>query len=184
MNNKKFRAKDLAYIALGAALIVACAWIPAIPVTTIEFTMQLLAVFAVVEILGGLRGTLAILVYLLLGTVGVPVFAGFTGGVGILLGATGGYLVGFLFIGLIYWLAEAIFGKKLLVEIIAMLIGLAVCYAFGTAWFMVVYTNNTGSIGLGLALSWCVLPFIPFDLIKLAIGVLVGKRLQKFIAVH
>ena len=93
-----FRTVELAYIALGAALISVCAWIT-VPLT-VPFTMQLFAVFFVLTALGGRNGTIAIAVYLLLGAVGCPVFAGFTGGFGALIGMTGGYLIGMLLIGL------------------------------------------------------------------------------------
>ena len=89
----KFKAKDLCYTALMAVLISVCSWISI--QTVVPFTMQTFAVFCALELLGGTRGTMAVAVYLLLGAVGVPVFAGFTGGVGILFGTTGGYLLGF-----------------------------------------------------------------------------------------
>lgn len=82
---------DLVYIALGAVLISICSWI-SIP-TTVPFTMQTFAVFFVLSALGGKRGTVAIIVYILLGAVGIPVFSNFTSGIGILLGNTGGYIV-------------------------------------------------------------------------------------------
>ena len=97
-----YRTIDLVYIALGAVLIAVCSWI-SIP-TTVPFTMQTFAVFFVLSALGGRRGTMAVIVYVLLGAVGIPVFAQFTSGIGILLGSTGGYIVGFVFIGLVYWL--------------------------------------------------------------------------------
>ena len=80
--------------------------------TTVPFTLQTCAVFLAVGVLGGKRGTLSILIYLLLGAIGVPVFAGFTGGIGIVLGTTGGYIIGFLFSGLIMWAMEQLLGKK------------------------------------------------------------------------
>ena len=180
MNNtqkaeKNFRTIDLAYIALGAVLIAVCSWI-SIP-TTVPFTMQTFAMFFVPSTLGGKRGTTAILVYVLLGAVGVPVFANFTSGIGILLGNTGGYILGFLFIGLIYWLMVHFLGKKLWVEILAMVIGLAVCYAFGTAWFLFVYTRANGAVGLAMVLSWCVIPFILPDLVKLGLALTLSRRL-------
>ena len=146
MNNakemkKNFRTVDLSYIALGAVLITICSWI-SIP-TTVPFTMQTFAVFFVLSILGGKRGTVAIIVYVLLGVVGVPVFAQFTSGIGILLGNTGGYIVGFILMGLFYALIVHFFRKKLWVEILAMFIGLVVCYSFGTVWFMIVYAQQT-----------------------------------------
>jgi biotin transport system substrate-specific component len=70
-----------------------------------------------------------------------------------------------------------IFGKKLPVRIISMVLGLIVCYAFGTAWFIIVYTHNTGAVDLATALGWCVIPFIIPDLLKLTLAVFVSSRL-------
>ena len=84
---------------------------------TVEFTLQVFGVFCALEILGGRNGFFAILVYILLGAVGLPVFAHFTGGLSAITGTTGGYIVGFLFIGLVYWAAEAFIGKHIAVRI-------------------------------------------------------------------
>ena len=143
--------------------------------------MQTFGVFCILGLLGGKRGTISILVYILLGAVGLPVFSGFGGGVGILLGTTGGYIVGFIFIGLIYQGAEKLFGPKLPVRIAAMMLGLAVCYAFGTSWFMFVYARRSGAIALGTALAWCVLPFILPDLVKMVLAILISDRLRKYL---
>ena len=167
---------DLVYMALGAVLIAVCSWI-SIP-TTVPFTMQTFAVFFVLSALGGKRGTVAIIVYVLLGAVGVPVFAQFTSGIGILLGNTGGYIVGFIFMGLVYWLIVHFLGKKLWVKILAMVIGLAVCYSFGTVWFMIVYAQANGAVGLAKVLAWCVIPFIIPDLIKLRLALTLAQRLS------
>ena len=118
---------------------------------------------------------------MLLGAVGVPVFAGFSGGIGILLGSTGGYIIGFLFVGLIYILFEKFFKKNIVMKIVALVLGLAVCYAFGTAWFMHVYIKNSGEVGLLTVLGWCVFPFIIPDLIKMALAVVVAKRIEPVI---
>ena len=173
---KGFKTTDLAYIALGAVIIAICSWI-SIP-TTVPFTMQTFAVFFILSLLGGKRGTVAIIVYVLLGAVGVPVFAQFTAGIGILLGMTGGYIIGFIFMGIVYCLIVHFFGKKLWVEILAMVIGLAICYAFGTMWFMVVYTKANGAVGLATVLAWCVIPFIIPDLIKLGLALTLSRRLS------
>ncbi len=175
----------MAYIGLGAALLAVCAWI-SIP-TTVPFTLQTFGIFCLLSLLGGKRGTLAIVVYVLLGLVGVPVFSGFRGGAGALFGTTGGYILGFILSGLIYLAMERFFknceNKKraALLELCAMVAGLLVCYAFGTMWFMTVYAKKTGAIGLGTALSWCVLPFILPDAIKLGLGFLLGGRLRKIL---
>jgi len=173
------RTVDLARISLCAALIAVCSWI-SIP-TVVPFTFQTFAVFAVLELLGGKLGTISVFVYILLAAVGVPVLAGFSGGMSALLGPTGGYVIGFIFIGLLYWLCETLFGRKLPARIAVLLLGLLVCYAFGTAWFMTVYARRTGPIGLGLALEWCVIPFILPDLLKLALAVSVASKLRKHI---
>lgn len=173
---KNFRAIDLAYMALGAVLIAVCSWI-SIP-TTVPFTMQTFAVFFVLSALGGKRGTVAIIVYVLLGAVGVPVFAQFTSGIGILLGNTGGYIVGFIFMGLIYWMIVHFLGRKPRVKILAMVIGLAVCYTFGTVWFMIVYAQANGAVDLAMVLAWCVIPFIIPDLIKLGLALTLARRLS------
>ena len=179
MARRKMKTIDLAYMALGAVIITVCSWI-SIP-TTVPFTMQTFAVFCILGLLGGKRGTISILVYILLGAVGVPVFAGFSGGFGIIIGPTGGYIVGFILMGLLYWLIEALFGTKLYIRIIAMLAGLLVCYAFGTAWFMIVYARQTGPMTLGAALASCVVPFIIPDLIKMALAILISSRVGKYL---
>ncbi len=171
----KSNVLDLVYIAIGAALIAICSWI-SIP-TAVPFTLQTFAVFFLLLVLGGKRGTIATLVYVLLGAIGIPVFAGITGGIGILFGNTGGYIIGFLFIGLIYMLFENFFHNNLVMKILALVLGLAVCYAFGTGWFMHVYMKNSGEIGLLTVLGWCVFPFIIPDLIKIALAVIISKRI-------
>ena len=176
----KFRTVDMAYIALFAVMIAVCSWI-SIP-ATVPFTLQTFGVFLAVGVLGGKRGTLAVLVYLLLGIVGLPVFAGFSGGIGCLLGTTGGYIVGFLFSALVMWAMERFLGKKPWVLALSMVLGLIVCYAFGTVWFMQVYAKTTGAIGLWTALGWCVFPYILPDLVKIVLAMVLCKRLAA--AIH
>ena len=162
-------------MALMAVLIAVCSWISI--QTVVPFTLQTFAVFCALELLGGARGTIAVAVYLLLGAVGVPVFAGFTGGLGILFGSTGGYLLGFLLTGLVYWLFERI-GHSLWLRVAALLLGLALCYAFGTVWFIEVYSRANGPLSVVTALSWCVLPFLVPDGLKLALALLLSARLR------
>lgn len=177
--SSRLRTVDMAYIALFAVLMAVCAWIT-IPMT-VPFTLQIFSVFAALVTLGGRRGTYAVVVYLLLGAVGLPVGSGFQGGLGWLLGTTGGYIVGFLCIALIYWLMTAKLGDSLPVSVAACVLGLAVCYAFGTAWFLVVYARTSGPIGLMTALGWCVFPYIIPDLVKLALAVILGRRVKGFL---
>jgi len=172
--NSKFTTRDLTTIAMGVAFIAVCSWI-SIP-TTIPFTMQTFAVCLVMALFGLRRGMWAVLCYILLGAVGAPVFSGFKSGIGVLLGTTGGYIIGFLFTALIVGLATEKLGRSLPVLIGSMAVGILVCYAFGTAWFMYVYARKTGPIGLGTALGWCVIPYLLPDAIKIALAsVLVGR---------
>lgn len=170
------KTKDLALTAIFTAIIVVCSWIT-VP-GTVPFTLQTFGVFLTTAVLGGKRGTVSVLVYILLGAIGLPVFSNFMGGMGVILGSTGGYIAGFLFTALTMWLFEKIFGKKTIVLAISMLIGLIVCYAIGTAWFMVVYTEKSGAVGLWTTLSWCVFPFIIPDILKLGLAVTLTKKLK------
>ena len=176
---KRISVYDLVMVALFAALIAVCAWVT-VP-GAVPFTLQTMGVFLAVGLLGGKRGTAAVLVYILLGAVGMPVFSGFSGGVGRLLGTTGGYIIGFLVAALAMWAMEAIFGKAKWVLPVSMLLGLLLCYAFGTAWFLVLYTQTKGAISVASVLSMCVVPFIIPDLLKIALALLLTSRLKRFL---
>ena len=176
---RKSVAKELAYIAMCTAIIAVCSWI-SIPME-IPFTMQTFGVFFAFALLGGRRATIAVAVYILLGAIGVPVFANFTGGFGVLFGVTGGYIMGFIVEALAMWLIEKLFGRKWWVMAIAMVIGLVLCYTFGTVWFVLLYTKTKGAMTIMGALSACVFPYIIPDLIKLVLALVIGKRLSKVI---
>ena len=94
VTKKSLSALKMAYISLGAVLIALCSWI-SVP-ATVPFTLQTFAVLLVCDLLGGRWGLVSVLLYLLLGAVGFPVFSGFSGGLGHLLGMTGGYILGFV----------------------------------------------------------------------------------------
>jgi len=180
MSNQRVKTNDMAFIALGAVVIIVCSWI-SIP-TVVPFTLQTFAIFFLLCLLGGKRATFSIVIYILLGAAGVPVFSGFKGGFGVLLGPTGGYVVGFVLMGLLYILCEKLLGgrmKKLSAAMPVMLAGLLICYAFGTAWFLFVYTGEAGRVGLLTALSWCVFPFIVPDLVKMVLAAVIAGRIRK-----
>ena len=113
--------KDIVNIAMFATLLSVCAWIY-IPMT-IPFTMQTFAVFLAMIVLGGKKGTIVICIYMLLGILGVPVFAGGTAGIGVVLGNTGGYMIGWLLMGVIVWLSERLTNNHKIVQIAAIIIG-------------------------------------------------------------
>lgn len=174
---------------LFAALMAICSFIT-IPLgfTPVPVNLGTLGVFLCGGILGAKYGTISEVVYVLLGAAGVPVFAGFKGGVGVLAGPTGGYIIGYLaaafLIGLIldkYYSSKQnnnitdITGTTKLYAILAgsLLLGLAACYALGTLWFII----STGT-GLWASLVACVFPFIPGDIIKIAAGTFLVKKLR------
>lgn len=170
---------NMTYIPLFAVFIALCSWI-SIPLT-VPITLQTLAVFVTAGLLGTKRGISAVLLYIFLGAVGIPVFSNFNSGVSYLLGQTGGYILGFVLSTVAIGVITKIFGNSARVLAIAMLIGLLLCYAFGTAWFVVVYTHNTGPVGIFTVLMWCVIPFIIPDIIKIFIAIIIVKRVSRFI---
>lgn len=183
-----FSVRRIAFIALFVALIAVCAWI-SIPVGEIAFTMQTFAVFAAAGLLGTRDATISMIVYLLLGAIGLPVFSRFTGGIGVLLGASGGYIIGFVFSALLTgFLLSRIpekgkAWKRIALSALAMLAGLIVCYAFGTAWFVLVYAPRAAkSVTVLGALSACVFPYILPDLVKIALAYLLTDRLKPVLA--
>ena len=181
INMARSKTYDTVYIGVFVVIMAICSWI-SIP-TLVPFTMQTFALFFAVGMLGGKRGTLVVLVYLLLGAIGVPVFAEFTSGIGILLGNTGGYIIGFVFAALFMWGMEKAFGRKAWILALSMVLGMVIYYIFGTVWFMAVYTRTTGAVGLATVLGWCVIPFVIPDLIKIALALVLSKRLCKIIDV-
>ncbi len=173
-------AKKISYTALFCAFIAVCSWVSVPTSNGISFTLQTFAVLVAAALLGLKYGTAAVAVYISLGAVGAPVFSGFRGGLGVIAGVTGGYIVGFIFTALIVGISKRIFGTKTLPLVASMILGVLVCYAFGTAWFCIVYS---GEMTFASALMICVVPYIPFDAIKIAGAVVVTKRLEKYIKI-
>ena len=178
---QKSSTYDMVYMAVFAALMAICSWI-SIP-TVVPFTMQTFALFLTVGVLGGKRGSMTVSLYLLLGAVGIPVFAGFEGGFSAIMSPSGGYLIGFVFAALAMWAMEKLPGKKTWMLALSMVVGMVIYYVFGTVWFMMVYTRNSGAVGLAAVLAWCVIPFIIPDLVKIALALLLSRRLDKIIKV-
>ncbi len=176
MNIKNSRLLSLIFIALFAAVITICAQIQ-IP-ATVPFTLQTFGVFAAAGLLGFKRGTLSVVIYILLGLIGLPVFSGFKGGPAVLFGTTGGYIIGFIFIAVIVGLFKDKFGVVLWSLALSMTLGLLVCYIFGTVWFYVI-TNSNSNMSVFTILSLCVFPYIPFDILKIIVAVVFVNRIEK-----
>ena len=170
--------RDLSRAALFAALMALCAWI-SVP-APVPFTLQTFALFLAPGLLGGRLGAAAVGGYLLLGAFGLPVFAGFSGGLGALLGPTGGFLLGFLLTALVMWGAEAALGRSEPVFLASAVLGQGLCYLFGSAWYACGYAG--GAAGLPAALSACVLPFLLPDTAKLALAFALRRRLSPVLA--
>ena len=175
MKNNKLHTKNLTLIALMTAVL--CIVSPfAVPIglSPVPVTFCTLAIYLSVFVLGMKRGALSCVLYILLGLVGLPVFSGFLGGAGTLLGPTGGYLIGYIFIALI---AGTFIDKrtgKWYVCLLGMVCGTAVCYLFGTLWLayqMQLDLFSAAAIG--------VLPYIPADLIKMVLAMLIGTPVRK-----
>lgn len=179
---------DLVLISISAALITVCSLI-SLSIGPVPFTLQTMGILAVLLACGGRRGAIAIVVYLLMGACGLPVFAGFKGGLTSFMGPTGGFLIGFAFAGLVYWLFEKILFKRLMNSTVKTLIfGTinsivfeVVMYVFGVIWFMNVYVSESGPVGLATVMSWCVIPFIIPDIVKLIVAVVIGERASKLV---
>ena len=176
MDKNRLSVRDMAFIAAMSAVIAVCAWIT-IPLA-VPFTLQIFGVFMALRLFGGKKGTLSILVYIALGAVGLPVFSGFQGGIGVLAGPTGGYIAGFLLMGALYWALEKYLRGPILPEAV-LLVGLIVCYTFGTAWFCTVMNGRGREVTFFSGLGTCVLPFILPDLAKLFLSRLAAGQLKR-----
>ena len=166
---KKSAIFNMTSCALMAALM--CVLCPvSVPIGPIPISLSILVILLTVYDLGTWRALVSYTVYLLLGAVGMPVFSGFQGGLAKLAGPTGGYLAGFWLMILVAGIIMEKGKRNLLVTILGMLVGVAIDYAVGTAWF-VFQTEST----VVHALDVCVYPFIPFDVAKIVIAVLLGS---------
>lgn len=171
---------NLMLCALFAALTAVCSFISIpLPFTPVPVNLATLAVFLAGGLLGHKYGTVSQLVYIALGAAGLPVFHNFTGGLGILAGPTGGYIIGYAAAAFLTGAVIHLLKQKdsLLALVGAMLAGLASCYLLGTLWFMI----SSGS-GLYVSLAACVIPFLPGDGLKIVAACLLIKKLRPVLA--
>mgnify|MGYP002619667529 FL=1 len=169
----KTNVREMALIALMAA--VTCILGPlSVPIGVVPISLTNFAVYLAIYVLGCRRGTISYIVYLLLGLVGLPVFSGFSSGVGKLFGPTGGYLIGFIFMALICGFAIDRFEAKPIPSMIGMILGTIVCYLFGTGWLA-----YQAGMTFYQALAAGVLPFIVGDLVKMVICAVVGPQIRR-----
>lgn len=173
--HRSLNVRSMALCALFAAITAVLSQL-VIPIGPVPISMSTLAVFLAGGLLGARDGTISQLIYLLIGAVGVPVFSGFSGGLGKLTGPTGGYIIGYIFMALVIGLLVPHCGNKLRYLIPVFSLGLLVCYAFGTMWYIVL--THTG---IGSALMTCVLPFLPGDAVKIVLSAVLTVKLHKSI---
>jgi biotin transport system substrate-specific component len=164
--------KRMVYAALMAALTAAGAYI-AIPIGPVPIVLQNLFIMLAGLLLGGRWGLTSIAIYLLAGAVGLPVFAGGTGGVGKLVGPTGGYLLGFAAAAYLIGLISESGRGRVVIDILAMLAGTLIIYAFGVTWLKVV----TG-MGFAKAVTVGMLPFLIGDAFKIAAAIPIARALR------
>ena len=171
----KSKTKDLATVSLCAALMCVCSWIQ-FP-SAVPFTLQTFAVFFIALTFGTKKALTSTVIYILLGAVGLPVFSGFQGGVGALLGATGGFVLGFIPSVIIVSLLARKFAKSFLSFAVCCLPGLVSCYVSGLLWYVFVY----GGGNLKSACFVCVLPFIVPDVLKIILASTVSRRVYRIV---
>lgn len=170
MRNKT--AFSLAFCALFAAFTAVMSQL-SIPIQPIPINLATLSVYLAGAVLGAKYGTVSQAIYVLLGAVGLPVFAQLSGGIYVILGPTGGYIIGYIAAA---WLIGSLcdrFGRRIPQLALFMTAGILFCYLLGTAWFM--FVTKTG---LFASLTMCVFPFLPGDAAKIAFAAMLSPRLN------
>lgn len=181
MHNKtsKNSIQTLAITAMFSAIICIIAPWSIFATSLIPISLATFILYITASILPPAKATMSVVVYILLGAIGLPVFSGFSGGMGKILGPTGGYILGYIPMVFIIALLIQLLPKKFMYPI-AMILGTAILYTFGTIWFM--YQQQ---VSLAAALSSCVVPFLIGDVVKIVsaslLGITLKKRLIKFL---
>ena len=162
------KVRNMVRCALFAALMAICAWI-SLPIGGVPVTLQTFGLYLTLLVLGGKLGSISIGIYLCLGFLGLPVFSGFQGGAGVLLGPTGGFLFGFMLTALLYWLIVSLLGRSWFIKLISLIFTTFISYFIGFLWFS---KFSVSSFWLFSA------PFILPDLGKVCLAIFLAKRLD------
>lgn len=172
--------KNMAAAAMMAAVLCVLSPISIpIPGAVTSITLATFAVYLTSAALPLSQSILSILIYILIGAVGLPVFANYSGGIGVIAGPTGGYIIGYIVCAAATGLIIGRFPKRFFVYPAAIVVGAVLCYTCGTVWFVFL----TGK-GLAAALSMCVIPYIPFDIVKIAAASALAFRLRRLLSVY
>ena len=169
------RIRNMAYVALGAAILVICSWI-SIPTPLIPFTLQTFGVFFLIFYFGPKKGTASLIVYIALGAIGLPVFSNFTSGFGVLLGATGGYILGFVVSGCLCIAMYSLFGVEWQVSLVVSFLAILTCYAVGSARAMCFVETETSFLPFFVT---SLLTFGIFDAVKIVFAYFIARYMKK-----
>lgn len=168
------KTRNMVLIGLFAAIICICAPF-SIPIGAVPLSLATFAIYLAAVVLGAKNGTVAVIIYILIGIIGLPVFSGFQGGLGKVFGVTGGYIIGYIPCTFISGAIIERYADKKMAYVVALVLGTLVLYAFGTIWFMVQSGNS-----LIYSLSVCVIPFLLGDVFKIAASTIVGYKLRAY----
>lgn len=165
---------------VGMFAAVMCVLSPiTIPMTPVPITLATLAVYIIGSLFDYKRAPLIVIIYILLGAIGMPVFSNGNGGAAVLLGPTGGYIFGYIICAVVQSILVTIFKSKKWMHPVAMVAGTILLYIFGTAWFLFYMNVNKGiDYSLAKALMVCVVPFLLGDSIKIVVSTLIGVRFR------
>lgn len=167
--------KEMAITATMTAIIcILGPWAIAIPVSPVPISLGTLGIYFALYVLGMKLGTISVFLYVLLGAFGLPVFTNFSGGIGKLLGPTGGYIIGYLFLALICGFFLMKFPENFALQILGFILGTIVLYLFGTLWLQFQL-----SLTFQKALLLGVIPYVPGDVAKLAISFIIALPIKK-----
>ena len=184
---------------MSAVLCVISPFTIPIPMSPVPLSLATFAVYFSAILLGAQRSAYCVMIYLLLGMVGLPVFSGFSGGIGVLLGPTGGYLIGYVPCALLVgWLGKASkdgsakgitkrfveslighsVGRRFVKYVLAMVMGTLACYILGTVWFLFIMN---GSYTITQVLFVCVVPYLVFDFVKILAAAAIAEPVRKLL---
>lgn len=178
--SKGINVKDMTLTALFAAICCVCSIIT-IPTGIVPVTLGTFGIMVTAMILGEKRGIISVALFIILGIIGLPVFSGMNGGIGVIAGPTGGYIYSYLLMVPIIGIASKCLNKTLssgMFTMLGCLAALFVCYLVGTVHFMIVMNLGGKSIGLWASLCSCVFPFIPFDILKAVVAIIIAARVK------
>lgn len=146
-----------------------------LPFSPVPISFAMFAIYLGIYALNYGAAIVSVLLYILMGLIGLPVFSKFQSGPAVLTGPTGGYIIGYIFIAIIAGIFINKWEKKIWLHAIGLVLGIAVCYVFGTVWFLKIMDGYT----LGKAMMVCVVPYLPADVVKIILALIVGPQIRK-----